>query len=86
MTNPHPLAGLFGALLQDQAIAAATTSAARTGADRTEDLEISLPDGARAPLVALLAGAGGDPSGLSRPSTLLLVTATSRESEDLAAD
>lgn len=93
MTNPHPLAGLFGALLQDQAIAAATTSAARTGADRTEDLEISLPDGARAPLVALLAGAGGDPAGLaspatglSRPATLLLVTATSRESEDLAAD
>ncbi|MEO9248361.1 transcription-repair coupling factor [Citricoccus nitrophenolicus] len=94
MTTPHPLAGMFGALLQDEAIAAATTSAARTGADRTEDLEISLPDGARAPLVALLAGAGADGSGqgttpvtgLSRPATLLVVTATSRESEDLAAD
>ncbi|MEV4900692.1 transcription-repair coupling factor [Citricoccus sp. NPDC055426] len=85
MTSPHPLAGMFGALLQDQAVAAATTSVARTGADRTEDLEISLPDGGRAPLVALLAGAGED-AGLSRPATLLVVTATSRESEDLAAD
>ncbi|WP_396179316.1 transcription-repair coupling factor [Citricoccus sp.] len=100
MTTPHPLAGMFPALLQDQAIAAASVSAARTGADRTEDLEISLPDGARPPLVALLAGAAAetaqngtaatpaDPSaaGLSRPATVLLVTATSRESEDLAAD
>ncbi|QCU78617.1 transcription-repair coupling factor [Citricoccus sp. SGAir0253] len=94
MTTPHPLAGLLPALLQDPAVAAATVSAARTGADRTEDLEISLPDGARAPLAALLAGAGAGLSapdgaaatGLDRPAVVLLVTATSRESEDLAAD
>ncbi|MFC7403009.1 transcription-repair coupling factor [Citricoccus sp. GCM10030269] len=89
MTTPHPLAGLLPALLQDQAVAAAAQSAARTGADRTEDLEISLPDGARAPLVAVLQGGSGEAgsgerAGLSRPGVVLLVTATSRESEDLA--
>ncbi|HRO30464.1 MULTISPECIES: transcription-repair coupling factor [Micrococcaceae] len=94
MTTPHPLAGLFPALLQDPSVAAAVVSAGRTGADRTEDLEISLPDGARAPLAAMLAGAHHGMSrvpqdagrGLARPGVVLLVTATSRESEDLAAD
>ncbi|MCT2089016.1 transcription-repair coupling factor [Micrococcus terreus] len=94
---PRPLSGLFPVLLQDRAVSAAATSAARSGADRTPDLEISLPDGARPAITALLAGAcrgeGGPDSsagaagrGLERPSVLLLVTATAREADDLAAE
>ena len=94
---PRPLSALLPVLLQDPAISAAAQSAARSGAARTEDLEISLPDGGRPAVTALLAGAGrgnggGDAlhaetgQGLERPSVLLLVTATAREADDLAAD
>ena len=82
--EPAPtLAGLLPLLAQDPALRAASDSAARAGA-RTPDLEIALPDGARAPLLALLGQAAAEsPDG---PGVVLAVTATTREAEDVATD
>ncbi len=71
------LTGVLSTLVRDPAIAEIRTSAlgARTGAD------ISAAPGAVAPLLALMAAA--EPTGAGRP--VLAVTATGRESEDLAS-
>jgi len=83
MTEVPTLSPLLPAVLTDPALAAARDSAARSG-DRTPDLQIGIPDGGRAPLLAALASSvasvgGGD-------GVVLVVTATTREAEDLAAD
>ncbi|PNL17496.1 transcription-repair coupling factor [Micrococcus sp. FDAARGOS_333] len=83
MTETPVLAPLLPTVLTDEALAAARDSAARPG-DRTPDLQIGLPDGGRAPLLASLAdsvaASGGD------DAVVLVVTATTREAEDLAGD
>ncbi|XNZ00582.1 transcription-repair coupling factor [Micrococcus luteus] len=83
MTEAPTLSPLLPAVLTDPALAAARDSAARPG-DRTPDLQIGIPDGGRAPLLASLASSvasvgGGD-------GVVLVVTATTREAEDLAGD
>src|SRR5699024_3428158 len=74
------LSGLLNHLETDQAVTAMRSSIARP--ERTPDLSLTLPDGAREAVTALLADAL-DGSTFS-DSVGLLVTATAREAEELA--
>ncbi|MDX2341064.1 transcription-repair coupling factor [Micrococcus sp. M4NT] len=78
------LAGLLPLLGGERAFEAAVASAARPLDARGTELEIGLPDGARAPLFALLADALG--TAHAADAAVLVVTATTREAEDLMAD
>ncbi|MDN6499736.1 MAG: hypothetical protein L0K44_08325, partial [Yaniella sp.] len=80
MSENAVLSGLLNHLETDTAVAAMRTSITRT--ERTSDLSLTLPDGAREAVTALLAKALDD-SEFSTP-VVLLVTATAREAEDLA--
>lgn len=80
MSENAVLSGLLNRLETDTAVAAMRTSITRT--ERTSDLSLTLPDGAREAVTALLAKALDD-SEFSTP-VVLLVTATAREAEDLA--
>ena len=74
------LSGLLAHIKTDTAVAAMGASVARP--DRTADLSLSLPDGAREAVTASLAEAL-DNAAYDTP-VILLVTATAREAEDLA--
>lgn len=74
------LSGLLAQIESDSAVAAMRTSITRT--DRTADLSLSMPDGAREAVTASLAQALCA-SAFEAP-VVLLVTATAREAEDLA--
>ena len=74
------LSGLLKHLETDTAVAAMRTSITRS--ERTSDLSLTLPDGAREAVTALLATALQD-AAFAAP-VVLLVTATAREAEDLA--
>lgn len=74
------LSGLLNHLEIDTAVAAMRTSIART--ERTPDLSLTLPDGAREAVTALLAQSLTGSDFVS--PVVLLVTATAREAEDLA--
>ena len=74
------LVGLLDAALADTALAAARDLAARGGPD-TAALDLTAPAALR-PFVAAAISAPADREGAGR--TLLAVTATSREAEDLA--
>ena len=80
MSEDAVLAGLRDLLEADSAVAAMRTSIARP--ERTKDLSLTLPDGAREAVTAALADALHD-SSFTAP-VVLLVTATAREAEDLA--
>ncbi|HEX3002991.1 MAG TPA: hypothetical protein VHO27_02180, partial [Angustibacter sp.] len=72
------LTGILDAVIADPALAAAR-DLARTGA--ASQLELSAPAGAYPAAVAAVA----EPEGLGAGRTVLAVTATTREAEDLAA-
>ncbi|MDY6054820.1 transcription-repair coupling factor [Micrococcus sp.] len=78
------LAPLLPLLACDRAFEAAVASASRGLESRGEELEIGLPDGARAPLFALLGDAVARAQGPG--AVVLAVTATTREAEDLLGD
>ncbi|MDO5633343.1 MAG: transcription-repair coupling factor [Micrococcus sp.] len=78
------LAPLLPRLAEDAALGAARDAAQRSG-PRTPDLEIGLPDGARAPLTALLSEAVVTAADHTN-AVVLVVTATTREAEDLSTD
>ena len=80
MSEDAVLSGLRNYLEADSAVAAMRTSITRS--DRTQDLSLTLPDGAREAVTAVLADSLQDAS-FSAP-VVLLVTATAREAEDLA--
>lgn len=92
MSSHLPLAALLDTLAKDTAVAAMTASAQRQ--DRTTDLALTIADGAREPVAALLAQALNSASRITNVATdktinadhpvVLLVTATAREAEDLA--
>ena len=83
--GPVPvLAPLLPVVARDHALEAAAASAGRALSARGAELEVGLPDGARAPLFALLADAVS--TGHGPGAAVLAVTATSREAEDLLAD
>ncbi|MCG7421539.1 transcription-repair coupling factor [Micrococcus sp. ACRRV] len=85
VTVPVPvLAPLLPVLAREPAFEAAAASAARALPARGQELEIGLPDGARAPLFAHLADALA--AGHGADAVLLVVTATAREAEDLIGD
>src|SRR5690606_31088842 len=73
------LNGLLPLLRSEPAVERALESARLRG-----ELDLVVPAGARPGLLALLAGAGGLPDG-ARPRPLVVVTATGREADDLAA-
>ena len=83
MSAAPVLSALLPTVLTDPALAAARDSAARPGA-RTPDLQIGLPDGGRAPVLASLAESVVASGG--QDAVVLVVTATTREAEDLAGD
>lgn len=74
------LSGLLRHIETDTAVAAMRASIART--DRTADLSLTLPDGAREAVTAILAQSLTNAS--FEAPVVLLVTATAREAEDLA--
>ncbi|WP_431521159.1 transcription-repair coupling factor [Citricoccus muralis] len=76
---PSPLAPLLSLLSRDTAVSAARAGAGRS--DRTADLALALPDGARPAVAALLADALESAAG--EHPVVLLITATAREAEDL---
>ncbi|MFB0835254.1 transcription-repair coupling factor [Arthrobacter halodurans] len=79
------LTGLRTALAADPSYARVRAYASNPFAARSQDLEVAAPAGLRAALVAEAAdglAAGGSGGG---PAVVLAVTATGRESEDLAA-
>ena len=81
------LSGLLAALGAERSFANLRTQAGLPPGERSAETVISAPDGMRAVLTAQLRGALDDapaPAG-SRAPVLLAVTATGRESEDLAA-
>lgn len=78
------LAPLLPRLRAERAIEAAAASAARPLEARGVELEIGLPDGARAPLLTVLAEALAE--GHGERAAVLVVTATTREAEDLVTD
>lgn len=80
MSENAVLSGLLNHLETDTAVAAMRTSITRP--ERTSDLSLTLPDGAREAVTTLLAQAL-EQSEYSTP-VVLLVTATAREAEDLA--
>lgn len=80
MSENAVLAGLLNRLKHENAVTAMRTSIARS--DRTQDLSLALPDGARESVTASLAASLTD-SDYETP-VVLLVTATAREAEDLA--
>ncbi|NYE96585.1 transcription-repair coupling factor (superfamily II helicase) [Psychromicrobium silvestre] len=82
------LNGLRSSLREEPSIARVRREAARAHAQRSTDLQIGAPNGLRAPLLAEIAEAMPEASSIegqtaSSPGVLLVVTATSRESEDL---
>ncbi|CEA07533.1 Transcription-repair-coupling factor [Arthrobacter saudimassiliensis] len=81
------LNGLRAALAEDPSYARVRAGAARTRERRSEDLQISAPQGMRAALVAEMVDglADADAPDAARPPVVLAVTATGREAEDLAA-
>ncbi|MGW0889177.1 hypothetical protein ACWDYA_13530, partial [Micrococcus luteus] len=78
------LAPLLPRLHAERAFEAAAASAARPLESRGVELEIGLPDGARAPLLTVLAEALAE--GHGERAAVLVVTATTREAEDLVTD
>src|SRR5690625_3137047 len=74
------LSGLLRHIETDTAVAAMRASIART--DRTADLSLTLPDGAREAVTAILAQSLTNAT--FEAPVVLLVTATAREAEDLA--
>lgn len=80
MSENAVLSGLLAHLETDTAVAAMRSSITRS--ERTSDLSLTLPDGAREAVTATLAQAL-DSSTFQTP-VVLLVTATAREAEDLA--
>jgi transcription-repair coupling factor (superfamily II helicase) len=81
------LSGLLAALGAERSFANLRTQAGLPPGERSAETVISAPDGMRAVLTAQLRGALDDapvPAD-SRAPVLLAVTATGRESEDLAA-
>ncbi len=86
------LNGLRTALAQDDSFAKVRLQSARPVAERSEDLQIGAPPGLRAALLAEMVQGleAGSPRGAGAPSSttggvVLAVTATGRETEDLAA-
>lgn len=80
MSQNAVLSGLRNQIEADTAVAALRTSIART--ERTADLSLTLPDGAREAVTAVLAESLSN-ADFEAP-VVLLVTATAREAEDLA--
>lgn len=80
MSQNAVLAGLRNLLEADRAVAAMRTSITRD--NRTQDLSLTLPDGAREAVAATLADALHNAT--FEAPVVLLVTATAREAEDLA--
>lgn len=78
------LAPLLPRLRAERALEAAVASASRPLESRGVELEIGLPDGARAPLLTVLAEALAE--GHGERAAVLVVTATTREAEDLVTD
>src|SRR5262245_15343626 len=76
------LAGLLAAALDDPALAAARDLAREQGDATAEPVDLTAPAALR-PLVAGVLAAPVERAGAARP--LLVVTATTREAEDLAA-
>lgn len=75
------LTGVLSLLRQDPAVAAALEHVHARG-----ELDVVTPSGARPPLLALLAGAHGqDDAAVQGARPLVVVTATGREADDLAA-
>ncbi len=78
------LSGLLPALLADRAAAEAVSLVRTRGA-----VDVVAPAGARPPLLAAMAGAGAHPEGSAPPPAggrpLVVVTATGRDADDLAA-
>ncbi|HPF79476.1 MAG TPA: transcription-repair coupling factor, partial [Tetrasphaera australiensis] len=70
------LTGVLDTLRGDASVQGALTALGEPAAPDSTGIEISLPTGVRAPLLALASAGRG---------TLLAVTATAREAEDLAA-
>ncbi|MDJ0356095.1 transcription-repair coupling factor [Paenarthrobacter sp. PH39-S1] len=80
------LNGLRTALADDPAFARVRQYAARPHADRSQDLQFGAPSGLRAALLAEVAeGLADVPGPEGRPGVVLAVTATGRETEDVAA-
>ncbi|MFF0904427.1 UNVERIFIED_CONTAM: transcription-repair coupling factor [Kocuria sp. CPCC 205316] len=81
------LSGLLAALGAERSFANLRTQAGLPPGERSAETVISAPDGMRAVLTAQLRGALDDAPAPAdfRPPVLLAVTATGRESEDLAA-
>ena len=80
MSEDAVLSGLRNLLEADRAVAAMRTSITRP--ERTKDLSLTLPDGAREAVTAALAESLHS-SSFTAP-VVVLVTATAREAEDLA--
>ncbi|WP_285726658.1 transcription-repair coupling factor [Psychromicrobium xiongbiense] len=80
------LNGLRSTLREEPSIARVRAHAERAHALRTEGLQIGAPNGLRAPLIAEIAeGLAAAPAVEGAAGIVLVVTATSRESEDLVA-